>query len=59
MLAAGHLSGRYKVLPVASEVCSDGDGVYRAHAIAISRACEYALKLDVTNPQFLGLPTAF
>ena len=59
VLAAGRLSGRYAALPAATEVRSDDDGAYRAHAKAISRACEYALKLDVTNLQFLALPTAF
>ena len=59
VLAAGRLSGRYAALPAATEVRSDDDGAYRTHAKAISQACEYALKLDVTNLWFLSLPTVF
>ena len=45
--------------PAAAEVCSDVYGTYRAHVEAKSRACEYALMLDVINPLFLDLPTTF
>ena len=58
MLTAGHLSGSYAALLAATEVCSDDDGTYRAHAKAMFRASEYAPMLDVINPLYLGLPTA-
>ena len=49
----------YAALPAASEVHSDAYGACRAHVEAKFRACEYALTLDVINPLFLNVPTAF
>ena len=59
LLAAIHLSGRYAAPPVAAEIHFDDDGACCAHAIAIFRACEYALKLEVTNLLFLRHPIVF
>ena len=49
----------YAAPPAAAEVRSDVYGAYRAHVEAKSRACEYALTLDVINPPLLDLPTTF
>ena len=49
----------YAALPAASEVRSDGDGAYRAHAIAVFQVCEYALMPDAIDLQFSSQPTGF
>ena len=49
----------YAAPPAAAEVRSDVYGAYRAHVEAKSRACEYALMLDVVNLLSLDLPTTF
>ena len=45
----------YAALPAASEVHSDDDGAYRAHAKAISLVYGSSLMPDVINPQYPGL----
>ena len=57
MLDAVYLSGGCAAPPIAAEVRSDVFGAHCAHAATVSRACQYALVLDVINLHYFGLPT--
>ena len=54
---AGHLARMCAVPPTAAEARSDVYSTYSTKATTISRACEYAPGLDVTNLQYFSLPS--
>ena len=56
---AGNATRMYAALPIAAEICLDVVCAYRAHSGAKSPAYGCAPMLDIINPLYVVLPTAF